>query len=226
MRRLVFIALLLPATVAPLVPAASETGTVAGLVRLTTKIRGNPLPTSAYAPRAVSRHAPPATPEIRNVLVYLKGVDYRGALQVSTREIVQDHEVFVPRVLAVTKGSTVAFPNSDPIFHNVFSLSRAGAFDLGRYPKGQSRSRELTAAGLIKVFCHIHSQMSASIMVFDHPYYTAPLDDGTFELRGLPEGRYTVVGWHERVGERERTITVVPGQRASVELSLPVDSTP
>lgn len=223
MRRLIFAALLLPAAIAR-VPAAAETGTVAGVVRLTARVRGQALPTVPYAPRAVSRHAPPATPEIRHVVVYLKDVDFRGPLPVATREIVQDHETFVPRVVAVTRGSTVTFPNADPIFHNVFSLSRAAAFDLGRYPRGQARSRELKTAGLIKVFCHIHSQMSAAIMVFDHPYFTTPEDDGAFELRGVPEGRYTVVGWHERVGERTREIRVTGGQAVSVELSLPVDA--
>lgn len=225
MRRLLLAALILPAAVAH-GPAAAETGTISGRVRLTTRLRGNALPTAAYAPRAVSRHAPPAIPEIRNVLVYLQHVDFRGPLPLATREIVQDHEAFVPRVVAVTRGSTVAFPNSDPIFHNVFSLSRAGTFDLGRYPRGQSRSRELKDTGLIKVFCHIHSQMSASIMVFDHPYFTTPEVDGTFELRGVPEGRYTLVGWHERVGERTRDVHVTAGQAASLELSLPVDPTP
>ncbi len=223
MRRLSFVAILLVCSWAPPVRTAPETGAVSGIVRLTSKIRGNPLPTAAYTPRAVDRHQPPATPEIRNVIVYLKSVDYDGPLQATAREIVQEHEAFVPRALAVTRGSTVSFPNEDPIFHNVFSLSGAGAFDLGRYPRGQTRGRVFAKTGLVKVFCHIHSQMSASILVLDHPFFTAPRDDGAFEIPRVPEGRYTVVGWHERVGERTATIDVVAGQRASVALSLPVE---
>ena len=80
----------------------------------------------------------------------------------------------MPRVAAVTVGSTVEFPNLDSYFHNVFSLSRGASFDLGRYPKGESRSRRFTRPGLVKVYCHFHSDMSATIVVFDHPFYTAP----------------------------------------------------
>ena len=78
----------------------------------------------------------------------------------------------MPRLVAITRGSTVEFPNADPYFHNVFSLSRGATFDLGRYPRGESRSRAFTKPGLVKVYCHLHSQMSASIMVFDHSHFT------------------------------------------------------
>jgi len=121
------------------------------------------------------------------------------------------------------RGSTVSFPNADPIFHNVFSLSGAGPFDLGRYPSPQTRTRTFTRPGLVKVFCHIHSQMSASIVVFDHPFFAAPDATGSFALRDVPPGRYTIVGWHERIGERTRPIEVIAGQSVDVTLSLPVE---
>jgi plastocyanin len=226
MRRFLVVTLLVAGTWAPSVHTAAETGTIRGIVRLKSKVRGNAIPTAAYSPRAVERYQPPSTPEINYVLVYLKGLAFRGTLPMMSREIVQEHEAFVPRVLAVTKGSTVDFPNADPIFHNVFSLSGAALFDLGRYPRGQSRSRAFDKTGLVKVYCHIHSQMSASIMVFDHPFFTAPREDGTFEITGVPAGSYTIVGWYERVGERSQSIEVTSGQDSSVELSLPVDATP
>jgi hypothetical protein len=197
-------------------------GTIAGHVRLT-KIRGAALPATAYAPRAVAPAAPAPYPEIRNVVVYLKNVAYKGRLPVMRRDIVQKGETFVPRVLAITRGSSVGFPNDDPIFHNVFSLSSAATFNLGRYPQGQTRVREFTKPGLVKVYCEIHSQMSASILVLDHPYFAVPTDEGTFELANVPAGSYTVVGWHERVGERTSRIEVRSGQTTSVELSLPVE---
>jgi plastocyanin len=226
MRRLLIVTLLMAATWTPAARSAVETGTIHGSVRLKSRVRGNAIPTAAYTPRAVERYQPPPTPEIKYVLVYLTGIAFHGALPAMNGAIVQEHEAFVPRVLAVTRGSSVSFPNSDPIFHNVFSLSGAGLFDLGRYPRGQSRSRVFQKAGLVKVYCHIHSQMSASIMIFDHPFFTAPRDDGTFEIADVPAGRYTIVGWHERVGERSRSIEVTAGEPTEIELSLPVDATP
>src|SRR5262249_55215217 len=157
------------------------------------KIKGTPLPSNVYAPRAVQAHEAAPAPEIKNVVVYLKDVKYTGTLPVTRAEIKQEHETFIPRVLAITKGSTVNFPNGDPFFHDVFSLSSAASFDLGHYPPGQTRVQKFMKAGLVKVFCHIHSQMSASILVLDHPYFAIPNDDGSFTLPNVPAGHYTIV---------------------------------
>jgi plastocyanin len=202
---------------------AQEPGVIGGHVKLTSRVRGARQASAVYPSRGIPRHDPPPVPEIRNVVVYLKDVAFRGALPVSTSDMRQEHETFVPHVLAITRGSTVAFPNADPIFHNVFSLSRVASFDLGRYPQGQARSRTFQTAGLVKLYCRIHSQMSAAILVLDHPYFATPNDDGTFRLPEVPPGTYTVVGWHERVGERTASIRVEPGKRTDVELTLPVE---
>jgi hypothetical protein len=199
-----------------------ETGSVAGRIKLT-RVRGTPLPSNVYQPRAVNRHASPPTPEIRNVVVYLKEVPFRGTLPVSREVIRQENESFVPRVVTITRGSTVEFPNGDPFFHNVFSLSSAATFDLGRYPSGKSGSFRFAKPGLVKVYCHIHSHMSASILVLNHPYFATPDLDGTFVLPDVPAGSYTIAGWHERVGERTRPVRVDAGQTARIELSLPVE---
>jgi plastocyanin len=199
-----------------------EAGAIAGRVTLTTAVRGVPLSANAYQPRAVGRHEPRQTPEIQNVVVYLKNVVYTGVLATARHLVEQRNETFIPRVMAVTRGSVVSFPNGDPYFHNVFSLSRAATFDLGRFRQGQAREQRFSKPGLIKVYCHIHSHMSASIMVLDHPYFAVPRLDGTFTLADVPPGTYTIVGWHERVGERSSTIDVAPGRTAAVDLSLPV----
>ena len=200
-----------------------ETGTVAGRITLTSAVRGVPLASNVYQPRAVGRHETAATPEIQNVVVYLKGVSFKGALPSARYVVEQRSETFVPRVLAVTRGSAVSFPNADPYFHNVFSLSRASTFDLGRFRQGQAREQRFTKPGLIKVYCHIHSHMSASILVLDHPYFAVPRLDGSFTLADVPPGKYTIVGWHERVGERASPIEIEPHRTSSVELSLPVE---
>ena len=103
--------------------------------------------------------------------------------------MIQQDESFEPRVLAITRGSTVDFPNADPYFHNVFSLSSGAAFDLGRYKRGDTRSRVFTRPGLVKVYCHVHSQMSASILVLDNDHFTRPQSDGAVRPGGHP-GRH------------------------------------
>ncbi len=205
-------------------PAAP--GQISGHVTLTSRMRGVPIGTNAYAPRSVVVQGAPAAPEIRSVVLYLKGVSHQGPLQPMRTQIRQEHESFSPRVVAITRGSTVDFPNLDPYFHNVFSLSGAATFDLGRYPDGQSRSRQFTKAGLVKVYCHIHSQMSATIVVLDHPYFALADQEGRFTIPNVPPGDYTLVGWHERVGEQTSRITVSSGETATAEVSLPLGDAP
>ena len=208
---------------APAMRGAASAGSISGRVVLTARVRGVALPTNAYLPRAVS---PPGASndqsELRNVVLYLKGATYAGFLPAMRRQIRQEHEAFTPRVVAVTRGSVVDFPNGDPFFHNVFSLSAASTFDLGRYPDSHSRSRQFTKAGLVKVYCHIHSQMTATILVLDHPYFAMPDDAGGFILPDVPQGEYSLVAWHERVGQQTSKVTVQAGQATTVEVRLPV----
>jgi plastocyanin len=225
MRRsaLALVSLLAALFAATLVGQAPETGVIAGHVRLTTRIKGRALPSTAYPTRAVGEADPTAIPEIKNVVVYLKDVAFHGVLPPTRAELRQAHETFLPHVLAITRGSTVDFPNDDPIFHNVFSLSSAATFDLRRYPQGQSRSQLFPKAGIVKVYCNIHSHMSATILVLDHPYFAIPNLDGSFEIPNVPPGQYTLVGWHERVGERRTPVRVERGKTVTVDLSLPVE---
>jgi plastocyanin len=201
---------------------APETGRVAGRIRLTTKVPGKPLPSAAYPRRAVGDNEAPVQPEIRNVVVYIKDAVYKGALATNRIELRQEHETFIPHTIAITRGSSVDFPNGDPFFHNVFSLSRAANFNLGRYARGLTRGRDFAKPGTVKVYCDIHSHMSATILVFDHPYFAIPSLDGSFALPAVPSGTYTLVGWHERVGERTERIVVEAGKETSIELTVPV----
>ena len=177
--------LILSAALAAAAPQGqtSNTGSISGRVTLTKRIRGAALPSTAYPSRAVGRREPAATPEIRNVVVYVKDPVFHGPLAAKRAEMRQSNETFQPHVLAITRGSTVDFPNDDPYFHNVFSLSGAATFDLGSYPRSQTRSQTFARPGLVKVFCQIHSQMSATILIFDHPYFTTPGPDGSFDCR-------------------------------------------
>jgi len=216
------LALLLSATIVG-APQAPDTGTVAGKVTLI-HVKGTPLPSTAYPGRTVgNREAAAPVPDLKNVVVYIKDAPFKGTLTTKAAELKQEHETFVPHVVAVTRGTTVNFPNADPFFHNVFSLSSAANFNLGRYPPGQSKSVTFRKAGIVKVYCQIHSHMSATILVFDHPYFAIPDTDGSYELPAIPAGDYTVVGWHERVGERPVPVKIERGKTATIDLKLPIE---
>jgi len=124
--------------------------------------------------------------------------------------------VFRPLVLAVTAGTTVDFPNSDNLFHNVFSYSQPREFDLGRYPRGEMKSVRFDKPGIVNVFCDIHSYMYATILVFDHPYFAVPDEDGNFTLPNVPEGRYTLAYWYGRKKLESKRITVKAGEVTTV----------
>jgi plastocyanin len=137
----------------------------------------------------------------------------------------QRDQRFVPHVLPVLAGTTVEFPNDDPIFHNVFSLSRAGTFDLGRYPKGSSRSRRFSSAGIVQVFCHIHADMSGYIVVLDNPFFVVPDAQGHFALDGVPPGDYRLVAWHERIRPIVTVVHVESGRTTALRIRVPLPDT-
>jgi hypothetical protein len=103
----------------------------------------------------------------------------------------------VPHVLAITVGTTVDFPNNDQTFHNVFSLSKTRPFDLGRYASGQSKSVRFDQPGIVRVFCDIHSHMSAFILIFAHRFFAVTDEEGRYRIDDVPPGTYTAVAWNE-----------------------------
>lgn len=178
-------------------------------------------PSAAYATRTISRKALAPASELRNVVVYLEDAPPAPTTPV-TAAIVQRGETFLPRVVAVPVGSYVEFPNEDPIYHNVFSLSRARTFNLGRFPRGQSRRERFDTPGVVKVFCDIHSHMSATVVVFDHPWYAVPDEHGRFEIPAVPAGQWQLTAWHERLGDTTTEVSVEPGRAAGADFVLPV----
>jgi len=121
----------------------------------------------------------------------------------------QRGERFVPHVLAITTGTIVDFPNSDHIYHNVFSLSKTKSFDLGRYAAGHSKPVKFDKPGIVRVFCDIHSHMNAFILVFSHPFFSLSDADGRYRIDNIPPGTYNVVAWNEGVASEPRSVTVV-----------------
>lgn len=132
----------------------------------------------------------------------------------------QRNETFVPHVLAVMAGTTVEFLNSDRTYHNVFSLSRIRPFDLGRYPTGKSKFIRFERPGIIRVFCDIHSHMSAFILVFGHRFFDVAAADGRFRIENVPPGTYTVAVWNETLPKESTHRIIVPDDGGEVELNV------
>jgi plastocyanin len=110
----------------------------------------------------------------------------------------QKMKTFMPHVLAVMAGSSVEFPNFDPIFHNAFSSYSGQVFDVGLYPPGRSRLVTFKREGVVRVFCNIHSTMSAVIVVLKTPYFAVSDASGAFAIRNVPPGEYRLHVYHER----------------------------
>jgi plastocyanin len=161
-------------------------------------------------------------PDLRRSVVYLESAP-RGAFEPTEggRTVMdQRNETFVPHVLAVTVGTTVDFPNSDKFYHNVFSLSKARQFDLGRYATGSSKSIRFDRPGIVRVFCDIHSHMNAFILVFSHPFFALTDADGRYRIDHIPAGTYGVVAWNEGTLSESQPATVPDGGLAELDFTL------
>ena len=153
----------------------------------------------------------------RRAVVYFEAAP-RGAFEdreSSRVSLDQRNETFVPHLLAITAGTTVEFPNHDRTYHNVFSLSKAKRFDLGRYAAGSSKSVRFDRPGIVRVFCDIHSHMNAFILVFGHRFFALTDDEGRYEIDGVPPGSYTLSAWYEGSVREQRPLTVTNDTRAS-----------
>jgi plastocyanin len=154
-------------------------------------------------------------------IVYAESLGANSPAQPGQFSMQQKNKTFTPHVLAIPVGSTVAFPNEDTIFHNVFSLSRPNGFDLGLYRNGASKNQKFTAPATYRVFCNIHPQMAAVILVLPTPYITEADASGNYRL-DLPPGRYRIAAWTERA-QVPATIEVTVGAANPAAGDLTVD---
>jgi plastocyanin len=165
--------------------------------------------------------------ERSRVVVYLEGLlPSPPAGPPAVARIEQENRRFTPETLVIQAGSRVSFPNFDPIFHNVFSLSRTKVFDLGNYPKGETRVVTFNEPGIVFVNCHLHSNMTATIVVAPNQWNVKVNRDGTFELHDVPPGKYTIVAWHKAAGAFRKPLEVVTDHRAHMEFLIPLEIDP
>jgi plastocyanin len=208
--------LALLALAAPPAPARAQAGRIEGRVTLRER------PARRMPNRYPGGGAPPARPvQAIPAVVYLEGA-IRGAPASDgrTATMAQRDTAFSPAAVVIPVGGAVVFPNEDPFFHNVFSYSAAERFDLGRYPRGESKTVAFDEAGVVKVYCEVHESMRAAVVVTENPFHTVVGADGAFALTGVPPGRYTLVVWHVDLGEERAQVTVAAGGTARVDLTL------
>ncbi len=145
----------------------------------------------------ISEPASAASPASTVVWLSPVGADAAPAPPPMHAVLAQKNKTFEPHLLVITRGSSVEFPNEDPWFHNVFSLFNGKRFDLGLYEAGTSRTVHFDREGVSFIFCNIHSEMSAVIVVVATPYYTTTNKQGEFSIAAVPPGRYILHVWNE-----------------------------
>jgi plastocyanin len=180
-------------------PAAAGAGTITGKVDL------------------VDKGGRKAT-DLSDVVVYVDGA--RVKPRPATATVVMKGKAFAPRVVVIPVGGTVQFPNEDPIFHNAFSVSGENRFDLQLYKRPKVGAFTFQHPGVVRVYCNIHPQMSAVVVVRDNPFFTKAAADGTFAIENVPAGKHTVKAWHERGGETAVEVAVTDAAPVQARLAL------
>jgi plastocyanin len=189
-------------------PAPRAAGAITGRVDVRVAASPDVRPDPAALGMGINRDVQ----DRRRSVVYLESAP-RAAFEPGERRharMDQRNERFVPHVLAITTGTYVDFPNDDKTYHNVFSLSKTKEFNLGRYAAGHSESILFDQTGIVRVFCEIHSHMSAFILVFAHRFFALTDDEGRYRIDGVPAGSYNLLVWNETIrgDPPRRTVTI------------------
>ena len=166
--------------------------------------------------------------ERSRVVVYLEGAvpgDIASASPAKLKMQQLDRR-FTPDLLVVPAGSTISFPNMDPIFHNIFSLSKPKSFDLGSYDKGETREVVFAKPGIVDVYCHLHPNMAATVVVTPNRWYARSDGSGHFEIQNVPPGKYTIVAWHKSAGFFRKPILIESGHDSVADFFIPIGADP
>ena len=160
------------------------------------------------------------TPKARvGVVVHLTNVTgtFRPPAQPATMD--QKGMTFIPHILAVQKGTTVVFRNSDAVSHNIFTPD-GEKYNLGSFGQGKSATHMFNTVGVYHQLCNVHPEMGAVIVVLDNPYFAVTGADGKFQIEGVPPGSYTLKTWSEKGGETSRPVTVAAGAPTNLHIEL------
>jgi plastocyanin len=152
-----------------------------------------------------------------DVFVYIGDIVASGSGAATMK---QEGKQFVPRVLAVQKGTRVEFPNLDAVFHNVFSVTPDNSFDLGSYRQGESKSVTMTKPGVVSVYCNMHPQMVGHILVVPSSLYTRAGGDGFYRLANVPSGKHKLVAWAPNAKPVTMDVDIIEDEVTTVELEV------
>ena len=156
-----------------------------------------------------------------DVIVYILANNFSEPGGQVTEKISQKGRKFVPELVAITKDDSVEFPNEDPFFHNVFSQSPPRKFDLGQFKKGESKSKKFDQTGVVDVYCNIHPEMAATILVLPNKKHVRADAQGRYVLQGVPAGTVTVFAYTRRATKPVSSqVTVSANGDANVDLAL------
>jgi plastocyanin len=161
-------------------------------------------------------------PVIHETLVWLDAAGRAPKRSGSTFTMTTRSKAFLPHVLAVPAGSTINFPNEDPISHNLFSLTPGNTFDLGLYRKGAGKAHKFEAPGAVNVYCNVHPNMSAVVHVMNTPYYGFADAKGDYSF-DVPAGKYRITAWNEQGGSASSDIEVKPDGTIAGATLLTID---
>ncbi|HKY74308.1 MAG TPA: carboxypeptidase regulatory-like domain-containing protein [Patescibacteria group bacterium] len=158
---------------------------------------------------------------LEHVVVYIERVEGKTFSPPTKNAIVdQARMTFVPHVLPLLSGSTVAFPNSDSTRHNVFSPSKTKKFNLGTYPAGITKKVTFEKTGVVSLLCNVHPEMSAFILVLQNPYFAIADKQGKYKISDVPPGDYTFVVWHPKFKSKNSKITIRQEGSVTVDFFL------
>ncbi len=158
---------------------------------------------------------------IEHTLVYIEKVEGKTFSPLQKNPVIdQMRMTFVPHVLPVLAGSTVDFPNSDSVRHNVFSPSKTKKFNLGTYPAGVTKKVPFDKTGVVSLLCNVHPEMSAYIVVLQNPYYTLVGKTGKYKIKNIPAGTYTLVVWHPKFKVKRITVEVSQDESRNMDVFL------
>jgi len=158
------------------------------------------------------------------VVLYVTG--FSDEASKATVKMTQKDMAFSPAVLPLTVGATVDFANEDPMWHNVFSISKARAFDLGMTKRPETKSITFAKTGVIDVFCNIHPQMVGTILVLPNRAFAIADKDGRYRIPSVPAGEHRIFAWSRRSEVQQKPVTVTAGETLSLDWEVTQDKPP